>query len=1196
MKKLLQKSILLILFPLLCLVQRSFAEETNKALLPTVTLSTEAVASASVVQGTSGNVYVVKVLSTEAFVLNNISFKMSGTYSASDLNAIYLYKGTTNNIASATFTGSSAAIGSGGTTTFNIGTNNIAANTATYFFLQVVVKNTAIVGRTIKVNGADSPNPVTLTSTASTLTIVNNQTDITGPQTITAPTLTYSSEPLPAYNAIIGASSQLVYAMKIVNDFAVNNINQIQVKLAGTFLAGDVTSVVVSLSNTPNISGIGSYTYPQSATTLANGSIVTITNPFPVWSLSANSTIYFLVTVNLSSTAVAGRTVKIDGSNNPVTFISTSSTPAIVNNQTDVAGPLTITTPEITLSTEPVAAAFISPNSSGILYALKVLSITGAVLKGLNIPIQGTFTNSDVSSWSVFIASSPTATSGTPLGGSYTFSSGVLSNSPSGLGLYNLPANTPTYIIVRPFFPSTAVNGRTLKVNGATNPATVIANGTPLLTNNQTDLAGTQTIQGPIIGITTVAKASNNVAPINALTEIYNIKAISDKVTKIEQISFKVGGTFTAGKISQIYVYESTNNTAGSPILILSTPTNTSGDIITFPIGASYGFLTANTAKYYKFFALCSTTLPDGYNIKVDGSNNMLSVLTSTTYPQTSIVDNQTDVFGTQGFIGDLPPALTTSGSISTIIPTEKTAYFATLRYQIIATLKADPQISGTTNCTVYPSGGQALNCVRRHFEINVPGVSAANLATITLYFAQSDFDYYNTTASVDLPTSNADATGKSNLRIKKFSGTSTSNGTVYTGGSTEIDPDDSKIIFQNDRWEVTFDVANFSGFFVNTPPPPCPGTGISPSSAILTCSAPTASIIATGGGTYSWTGPSGFTSANATISASVAGSYIVTAVTTNNCTAILTVTVTENKATPTITITPTSAILTCTTPTTNITASGGSTYAWTGPSGFTSATASISASLAGSYIVTVTGANGCTSTASVSVTNNNTPPSVSVSPTSAILICGTPTASLTASGGGTYAWTGPSGFTSSLAIITANTGGSYVVKVTGANGCTATTSVMVTDNIAPVAPTISPSGTTTLCPPATSLTLTASGCVGGTITWNTSPTQSTGTSITVTQAGSFSATCTTACGTSLASATTVVSTVCICLLNITLGSDIWSNANNWSCGHIPLVTEPVQISSGHTITLDVNGTAKSLDLRGVLNKQATKVLTIQGN
>lgn len=71
---------------------------------------------------------------------------------------------------------------------------------------------------------------------------------------------------------------------------------------------------------------------------------------------------------------------------------------------------------------------------------------------------------------------------------------------------------------------------------------------------------------------------------------------------------------------------------------------------------------------------------------------------------------------------------------------------------------------------------------------------------------------------------------------------------------------------------------------------------------------------------------------------------------------------------------------------------------------------------------------------------------------------------------------------------------------------------------------------------------------------------------------------------------------LCQCLNNISLMTGNWSTAGIWSCGHVPVATEPVQISTGHTITLDVNGTAKSLDLRGILNKQATKVLTIQGN
>jgi hypothetical protein len=224
-------------------------------------------------------------------------------------------------------------------------------------------------------------------------------------------------------------------------------------------------------------------------------------------------------------------------------------------------------------------------------------------------------------------------------------------------------------------------------------------------------------------------------------------------------------------------------------------------------------------------------------------------------------------------------------------------------------------------------------------------------------------------------------------------------------------------------------------------------------------------------------------------------------------------------------------------------------------------------------------------------------------------IICGnTTTSTLNSSitgAGYTYQWYSTNssyvttpivGATSSSYVATTNAV-TYSIKVTDMN-CQYSSNNFTAPS-APVAttPTISPSGNQTICPPATSMTLTATGCTGGTVSWNTSPISTTGTSISVTQAGSYSATCTTACGTSSASVATVVSTGCICLLNTTLvGSDIWSNANNWSCGHVPLITEPVQISSGHTITLDVNGTAKSLDLRGILNKQATKVLTIQGN
>jgi surface protein len=70
----------------------------------------------------------------------------------------------------------------------------------------------------------------------------------------------------------------------------------------------------------------------------------------------------------------------------------------------------------------------------------------------------------------------------------------------------------------------------------------------------------------------------------------------------------------------------------------------------------------------------------------------------------------------------------------------------------------------------------------------------------------------------------------------------------------------------------------------------------------------------------------------------------------------------------------------------------------------------------------------------------------------------------------------------------------------------------------------------------------------------------------------------------------------CTCALNTSLMTGNWGTASTWSCGHVPLATEPVQIAPSHTVTLDVNGTAKSLDLRGIISKQVNKVLIIQGN
>ncbi|MCP9769279.1 hypothetical protein EGI22_15295, partial [Lacihabitans sp. LS3-19] len=116
---------------------------------------------------------------------------------------------------------------------------------------------------------------------------------------------------------------------------------------------------------------------------------------------------------------------------------------------------------------------------------------------------------------------------------------------------------------------------------------------------------------------------------------------------------------------------------------------------------------------------------------------------------------------------------------------------------------------------------------------------------------------------------------------------------------------------------------------------------------------------------------------------------------------------------------------------------------AWTGPNSFVStdqnpSITSATVAMSGNYMVTVTDANLCVSSAEVAVVVNPLPTVIigSNSP-----ICAGATLNLTASGGTTYAWTGPNSFVStdqnpSITSATVAMSGNYMVTVTDANLC----------------------------------------------------------------------------------------------------------------------------------------------------------------
>lgn len=136
--------------------------------------------------------------------------------------------------------------------------------------------------------------------------------------------------------------------------------------------------------------------------------------------------------------------------------------------------------------------------------------------------------------------------------------------------------------------------------------------------------------------------------------------------------------------------------------------------------------------------------------------------------------------------------------------------------------------VSGTVTNKVWIEGAVPTHAgipyVQRHYEITPALNPTTATGTITLFFTQAEFTNFNNHAGsvLNLPTGPADAAGKSNLLIGKYSGTSgTGTGlpASYSGTTTVIDPDDANIVWNTTStvWEVTFPVTGFSGFIVQT-------------------------------------------------------------------------------------------------------------------------------------------------------------------------------------------------------------------------------------------------------------------------------------------------------------------------------------------------------------------------------------------
>ncbi|MFN5620764.1 MAG: T9SS type A sorting domain-containing protein [Flavobacteriales bacterium] len=223
------------------------------------------------------------------------------------------------------------------------------------------------------------------------------------------------------------------------------------------------------------------------------------------------------------------------------------------------------------------------------------------------------------------------------------------------------------------------------------------------------------------------------------------------------------------------------------------------------------------------------------------------------------------------------------------------------------------------------------------------------------------------------------------------------------------------------------------------------------------------------GGGAYSWTGGLG-NSANAVVTQP--GVYTVTVTGANGCTSEASIVITSDGQLPNAAIINPAGVSTldCNITAISLIATGGQTYSWDNGLGNSP---SVTIAAPGVYTVTASAANGCTSTASIVITQDVQSPNVSITTSTGTtsIDCNTPSIILNAIGGDEYHWS--NGSNSSSILI--NQAGVYSVTAIGFNGCSSVDVISITDDLTIPEVSINSSNTALNCS-GESLQLTAIG------------------------------------------------------------------------------------------------------------------------
>ncbi len=326
-------------------------------------------------------------------------------------------------------------------------------------------------------------------------------------------------------------------------------------------------------------------------------------------------------------------------------------------------------------------------------------------------------------------------------------------------------------------------------------------------------------------------------------------------------------------------------------------------------------------------------------------------------------------------------------------VPSSATSSAATLTVNTVPTLTLNGSANPTTCGGANGSISFTTNLTNGSYSLSYTGTGspktvtvAGNAFTLTGLGAGSYSNYSITnsgcTGSLATPVNLTDPTpptagllnnGPLSCSMTSVTLTASGGGTYqFSAGATQIGSSNQATVTTAGPYSVTATSASGCSATATTT---VTGNQTVPTAGLtndgpLSCSKTSVTLTASGGGTYQFSAGATQINGGNTATVSTAGPYSVTVTGTGGCSAVATTTVTGNQTAPTVSISANPSLTITQGESTTLTAnvSGGTPpfgYGWsTGAS-----SNSIVASTDGPYSVTVTGVNGCSATASVTVT-----------------------------------------------------------------------------------------------------------------------------------------------------------------------------------------------------------------------------------